>query len=82
MSYPVTLKMLAIDDEAQSLEMIQSALGRQGVEILTSTNPEAGFDLFLSVRPRIVLLTWSCRKFPEWSYSSASQRSIQEPRLS
>ena len=56
MSSPTTLKLLAIDDEAQSLEMIQSALSTQGVEIQTSTDPEAGFEMFLSLRPRIVLL--------------------------
>lgn len=56
MSLPIALKLLAIDDEAQSLEMIRSALARQGVEILTSTDPEEGFELFLSVRPRIILL--------------------------
>jgi len=55
MSSPVTLKLLAIDDEPQSLELIQSALSTQGVEILTSTDPEAGFEMFQRVRPRIVL---------------------------
>jgi len=56
MSTPVTLKLLAIDDEAQSLEMIQSALATQGVEIYTAQDPEAGYELFLRLRPRIVLL--------------------------
>lgn len=56
MSSPVTLKLLAIDDEAQSLEMIQSALATQGVEITTSQDPEAGFEMFRRIRPRIVLL--------------------------
>lgn len=56
MSSPPTLKLLAIDDEPQSLEMIQSALSTQGVEILTSTDPEKGFEIFERVRPRIILL--------------------------
>ncbi len=56
MSSPVALKLLAIDDEAQSLEMIQSALATQGVEITTSQDPEAGFEMFRRIRPRIVLL--------------------------
>lgn len=56
MSSPVTLKLLAIDDEAQSLEMIESALATQGVEITISQDPEAGFEIFRRIRPRIVLL--------------------------
>jgi DNA-binding NtrC family response regulator len=56
MSSSVTLKLLAIDDDAQTLEMIKSALARQGVEILTANDPEEGFELFLRTRPRIVLL--------------------------
>ena len=56
MSPPVTLKLLAIDDDAQNLEMIQAALETQGVEILTSQDPEAGYEIFTRVRPRIVLL--------------------------
>ena len=56
MTAAATLKLLAIDDEAQSLEMIQAALATQGVEILTSQDPRAGFEIFLRARPRIVLL--------------------------
>jgi two-component system, NtrC family, response regulator HydG len=50
------LKLLAIDDEVQNLEMIKSALGRPGVDILTALDPEEGFEMFLQARPRIVLL--------------------------
>lgn len=50
-----TLKLLAIDDDAQNLEMIRSALGREGLEILTTQDPEEGFEIFLRTRPRIVL---------------------------
>lgn len=50
------LKLLAIDDEAQNLEMIKSALGRPGVDILTALDPDEGFEMFLQARPRIVLL--------------------------
>ena len=56
MSSPTTLKLLAIDDEPQSLQMIESALATQGVEIVTSQDPEAGFEIFRRIRPRIVLL--------------------------
>jgi DNA-binding NtrC family response regulator len=56
MSSSVTIKLLAIDDDAQTLDMTKSALARQGVEILTAQDPEEGFELFLRTRPRIVLL--------------------------
>jgi DNA-binding NtrC family response regulator len=56
MTSSTTLKLLAIDDDVQSLEIIKLALKRQGLEIMTSDDPEEGFDIFLRTRPRIVLL--------------------------
>jgi DNA-binding NtrC family response regulator len=49
-------KLLAIDDEAQSLELIQDALSNAGVEILTACDPKIGLEMFKRVRPQIVLL--------------------------
>jgi DNA-binding NtrC family response regulator len=51
-----TLKLLAIDDDPHNLEMIKVALDRQGLEIVTSNDPEQGFEIFLRLRPRVVLL--------------------------
>ena len=56
MSKPNIFKLLAIDDDPQSLSLIASALGDEGLEILTAEDPEAGFEMFLRLRPRIVLL--------------------------
>ena len=56
MSAASTLRLLAIDDDAQNLEIIQLALEREGLEIQTSQDPEEGFEKFLRTRPRIVLL--------------------------
>jgi DNA-binding NtrC family response regulator len=56
MTSTTTLKLLVIDDDAQNLEMIKLALKRQGLEIMTSQDPEEGFETFLRTRPRIVLL--------------------------
>jgi DNA-binding NtrC family response regulator len=56
MSASSVLKLLAIDDNAENLELISSALKQEGLEILTSQDPEEGFEIFLRVRPRIVLL--------------------------
>jgi DNA-binding NtrC family response regulator len=52
----IGLTLLVIDDEAQNLELISSALEHQGLEICTATDPEAGFALFEEKRPEIVLL--------------------------
>jgi DNA-binding NtrC family response regulator len=49
-------KLLAIDDEAQSLELIKDALSNAGVEILTACDPQIGLETFKRVRPQIVLL--------------------------
>jgi DNA-binding NtrC family response regulator len=52
----IGLKLLVIDDECDNLRLIQTALERQDLEILTSTDPETGFALFQQHRPEIVLL--------------------------
>jgi DNA-binding NtrC family response regulator len=52
----IAVKMLVVDDTPQNLELITEALARKGVQILTASDPEAGFELFLRSRPQIVLL--------------------------
>jgi len=49
-------KLLAIDDETQSLELIKDALCHDDVEILTAQNPQAGLEILKRTRPQIVLL--------------------------
>jgi DNA-binding NtrC family response regulator len=49
-------KLLAIDDDPQALALIADALGDEGLEIVTADDAEAGFEMFLRVQPRIVLL--------------------------
>ncbi len=49
-------KLLAIDDDPQTLVLITDALEDEGLEILTAEDPEHGFELFLRNRPKIVLL--------------------------
>jgi len=56
MNRPNIFKLLVIDDDPQTLSLIADALGDEGLEILTAENPEAGFEMFLRLRPRIVLL--------------------------
>lgn len=51
-----TVRLLAIDDDAQNLEIVKLALAREGLEILTDQDPEKGFGTFLRTRPKIVLL--------------------------
>jgi len=55
-SKPNTFKLLAIDDDPQTLSLIADALGDERLEVLTAEDPEAGFRLFQSLRPRVVLL--------------------------
>ncbi|HLW54555.1 MAG TPA: sigma-54 dependent transcriptional regulator [Candidatus Angelobacter sp.] len=50
---PVSL--LILDDNPGSLEFLSSALAREGLEILTASDPEEGLDLVYSRRPQIVL---------------------------
>jgi len=56
MRKPTVFKLLAIDDDPQTLLLIAETLGDEGLEILTAQDPEAGFRLFQSLRPKVVLL--------------------------
>jgi two-component system, NtrC family, response regulator HydG len=49
------LSMVIIDDNLGSLEMLSSALSREGLEILTASDPNQGLDLIYNARPAIVL---------------------------
>lgn len=50
------VKLVAIDDDPLSLELVSESLSEDGLEIHTSTDPELGFDIILRERPQIVLL--------------------------
>jgi DNA-binding NtrC family response regulator len=56
MNAATVLKLLAIDDNLENLALIAASLERESLEILTENDPEVGFETFLRVRPRIVLL--------------------------
>ncbi len=56
MSGSIVPHLLAIDDNPENLELITAALANERLEILTASDPEVGFEAFLRVRPRIVLL--------------------------
>jgi len=56
MNAPNVLKLLAIDDNPESLALIATSLESENLEILTENDPEVGFETFLRLRPRIVLL--------------------------
>ena len=49
------IKLLAIDDDPQSLELVSEALSGDGLDILTADDPERGLELVRSERPAIVL---------------------------
>jgi DNA-binding NtrC family response regulator len=56
MAQPKIPRLLAIDDESQSLELIKDALSAEGLEILTANGAIEGLDLFKRTHPQIVLL--------------------------
>lgn len=51
-----TVKLGAIDDDPQNLELIREALVQEGLEILTASTADSGLDLVAKHRPHIVLL--------------------------
>ncbi|HUO15043.1 MAG TPA: sigma-54 dependent transcriptional regulator [Verrucomicrobiae bacterium] len=51
-------KLLAIDDDAGTLELISDVFAGQDIEILLADDAETGIRLFLEQRPKIVLLDY------------------------
>jgi len=49
------VRIVIIDDNAGSVELMASALTGEGVEIITSTDPEDALDLIFQRHPQIVL---------------------------
>ncbi|HEX2327115.1 MAG TPA: response regulator, partial [Candidatus Angelobacter sp.] len=47
--------LVVIDDNPGSLEFVSTALERDGVEVLTASDPEQGLELVYSRRPQIVM---------------------------
>src|SRR5947209_1702618 len=47
--------LLAIDDQAQDLELIRGALASQPVTVLTETDAEQGWQIFISERPQLII---------------------------
>jgi DNA-binding NtrC family response regulator len=55
-SEPIPVTLIAIDDDPQALELMAEGLEQEGLEILTTCDPEEGLRLVLRRRPQIVLL--------------------------
>jgi DNA-binding NtrC family response regulator len=53
---PYVVTVVAIDDDAASLDFIKAALKQHPVEVLTATDADAGLELVLRRRPEVVLL--------------------------
>ncbi len=51
-----TVKLVAVDDTASSLDLVVESLQQNGLAIFTSTDPEEGLDLVYREHPQIVLL--------------------------
>lgn len=73
-----TRTLLAIGDDPQSLALITDALAQEGLEILTASDPKAGFELFLQARPRTVVLDLAIPKTQGWICSNAWSAPIPE----
>ena len=50
------VRLMVIDDDPATLELIETVLAQDGLEIQTASDPELGLSLALRLRPQIVLL--------------------------
>src|ERR1700686_3913638 len=53
---PPSIKIVAIDETPESLELVSEALQQKGLAIFTAGVPEDGLDLVFQEHPQIVLL--------------------------
>ena len=49
------VQLVVIDDNARSLELLSTALSREGIRVHTASDPEAGLTLIQDLRPRLVI---------------------------
>ena len=50
------IKLLAIDDDLENLQLIKTGLQQDGLAILTTADPNEGLSIFLEERPDVVLV--------------------------
>src|ERR1051326_4650276 len=50
------VKLVAIDETPQTLQLLTEALQQEGVAIFTATDPEEGLEIIYREHPQIVLL--------------------------
>src|SRR2546428_11042923 len=50
------IKLVAIDDTPESVELIMETLAGEGLEIFTATDPEEGLEIVFREHPQIVLV--------------------------
>jgi DNA-binding NtrC family response regulator len=55
MSRPHRVTLVIIDDNAGSLELLSEALSREGLRIITASDPEEGLEAVFREHPEIVL---------------------------
>src|SRR5450759_2924012 len=55
MNFPA-VKLVAVDDTPESLELLSEALQQEGLTIFTSTDPEEGLEIVFREHSQIVLL--------------------------
>jgi DNA-binding NtrC family response regulator len=54
--HKTSMKLLAIDDQKENLELIRAALVYPDLEVHTASDPQIGMDLVRRLRPQIVML--------------------------
>ncbi len=74
-------KVLAIDDDAATTELLSLLLARHGFEVLTANDGKAGVELTCQEAPDVIILDLMMPKMDGWQVCKAIRTFSQAPIL-
>src|SRR5262245_41468756 len=77
----MTVRVLAVDDEADVLNLIEIKLKKAGFEVLTARNGEEGLNRAIADQPDVVLLDVMMPKMDGFTAAGRIKQEIQPPPL-
>jgi two-component system alkaline phosphatase synthesis response regulator PhoP len=77
----MTIRVLAVDDEANVLRLVQIKLGKAGFEVLTARDGEEGLQKAIEEKPDVVILDVMMPKLDGYSVLKRIKTEIEDPPI-